>query len=67
MKTFNSLSDIISITYHLLTESKVITGESQTDAGLDELTNRQRGQYIKAKVWDVSLMTKQTRVITFFS
>ena len=67
MKTFYSLSDIISITYHLLTESKVITGESQTDAGLDELTNRQRGQYIKAKVWDVSLMTKQTRVITFFS
>ena len=40
MKTFNSLSDIISITYHLLTESKVITRESQTDAGLDELTNR---------------------------
>ena len=67
MKTFYSLSDIISITYHLLTESKVITGESQTDAGLDELTNRQQGQYIKAKVWDVSLMTKQTRVITFFS
>ena len=40
MKTFNSLSDNISITYHLLTESKVITGKSQTDAQLDVLTKR---------------------------
>ena len=41
--------------YYLLTESKVITGKSQTEAlmsdrGLDVLTERQRGQYIKAEV-----------------
>ena len=42
MKTFNSLSDNISITDHLLTESKVITGKSQTEAGFDVLTSLAR-------------------------
>lgn len=41
MKTFNSLSDNISITwYPLINQSKVITEKSQTDAGLDVLTKR---------------------------
>ena len=35
-----------------------------SDRGLDVLTERQRGQYIKAEVWDFPVMTERTRLIS---
>lgn len=43
--------------YHLLTESEVITGKSQTEVSL--------GQYIKAEVWDFAVVTGRTRLISY--
>ena len=48
---------LVKNTYHLLTESEVITGKSQTEALW--------GQYTKAKVWDFAAMTKQTRLTSY--
>ena len=43
--------------YHLLTESEVMTGKSQTEVSL--------GQYIKAEVWDFAVVTGRTRLISY--
>ena len=43
-------------TYHLLTESEVITGKSQTKTLM---------YYIKAEVWDFPVMTEGTRLISY--
>ena len=36
-----------------------------SDRGLDVFTERQRGQYIKAEVWDFPVMTEWTRLISY--
>ena len=43
-------------TYHLLTESEVITGKSQTEASM---------YCIKVEVWDFPVMTERTRLISY--
>ena len=45
------------ITSHLLTESEVITGKSQTEALMY--------WYIKSEVWDFPVMTEWTRLISY--
>ena len=37
-----------------------------SDRGLDLLIERMPGQYIKAKVWDCTVMTERTRLIRYF-
>ena len=36
-----------------------------SDRGLDVLTERQRGQYIKDEVWDFPVMIERTRLISY--
>ena len=36
-----------------------------SDRGLDALTERKRGQYIKVEVWDFPVMTEWTRLISY--
>ena len=36
-----------------------------SDRGLDVLTERQRGQYIRTEVWDFPLMTERTWLISY--
>ena len=59
---WNSLTKII---YHLLTESEVITGKSQTKALMYWPSNSEVDTSRPIEVWDFPVMTERTRLISY--